>query len=151
MTLKERINADFLVAMKAKDVDAKAALGSVKAAIIVAEKAGGAIALNDADIIKIISKGIKQREESISIYEKGGRPELAHTEAAEAAFLRNYMPAQMTEAEIELALREIIQDFSVTITNAQALAGKSIGEFNKRYNGQAEVSVVKDIVSKILA
>lgn len=151
MSLKAKINADFLTAMKAKDTDAKAALTSIKAAITVAEKQDGLVELSDGDIIKIISKSIKQREESISIYEKNGRQELADKEAAEAAVLRNYMPAQMNEAEIELALREIIQDMSVIITNPQALAGKSIGEFNKKYNGQADVATVKNIVARILA
>ncbi len=151
MSLKAKINADFLTAMKAKDTDAKAALTSIKAAITVAEKQDGLGELSDGDIIKIISKSIKQREESISIYEKNGRQELADKEAAEAAVLRNYMPAQMNEAEIELALREIIQDMSVIITNPQALAGKSIGEFNKKYNGQADVATVKNIVTRILA
>jgi uncharacterized protein YqeY len=151
MSLKAKINADFLTAMKAKDTDAKAALTSIKAAITVAEKQDGLVELSDGDIIKIISKSIKQREESISIYEKNGRQELADKEAAEAAVLRNYMPAQMNEAEIELALREIIQDMSVIITNPQALAGKSIGEFNKKYNGQADVATVKNIVARILS
>jgi uncharacterized protein YqeY len=151
MSLKAKINAHFLTAMKAKDADAKAALTSIKAAITVAEKQDGLRELSDGDIIKIISKSIKQREESISIYEKNGRQELADKEAAEAAVLRNYMPAQMNEAEIELALREIIQDMSVIITNPQALAGKSIGEFNKKYNGQADVATVKNIVTRILA
>lgn len=150
MTIKEKINADFLTAMKAKDLDAKAALSGIKAAITVAEKANGNMELPDSEVLKIITKGIKQREESIAIFEKGGRPELAHKEAAEAAILRNYMPKQMTPQEITLALKEILQDFSVTIKNPQALIGKSIGEFNKKYQGQADIGTVKMIINTLI-
>lgn len=150
MTIKEKINADFLTAMKAKDLDAKAALSGIKAAITVAEKANGNMELPDSEVLKIITKGIKQREESIAIFEKGGRPELAHKEAAEAAILRNYMPAQMTPQEITDALIEIIKGFTGVITNPQALIGKSIGEFNKQYQGQADIGTVKMIINTLI-
>lgn len=150
MTIKGKINADFLTAMKAKDEDAKAALSSIKAAITVAEKANGNSELEDSEITKIITKAIKQREESISIYEKNGRPELAHKEACEAAVLRNYMPAQMSPQEISDALSEIMQGFAGVITNPQALVGKTIGEFNKRYQGRADIGTVKNIVNQLV-
>jgi uncharacterized protein YqeY len=150
MTIKEKISADFLTAMKAKDIDAKAALSGIKAAITVAEKVNGNTNLPDSEVLKIITKGIKQREESIVIFEKGGRPELAHKEAAEAAILRNYMPSQMTPQEITIALKEILQDLSVTVKNPQALFGKSIGEFNKQYQGRADIGTVKNIINQLI-
>lgn len=150
MTIKEKINADFLTAMKAKDLDAKAALSGIKSVITVAEKANGNAEISDAEVLKLITKAIKQREESITMYERGGRPELAHKEAAEAAVLRNYMPAQMTAQEITDALTQIMQGFAGTITNPQALIGKTIGEFNKQYQGQADIGTVKEIISKLV-
>ena len=150
MTLRERINADFITAMKAKDGVSKEALSSIKAAITVAEKANGTWIATDEEIIKIINKAIKQREESIVIYERGGRPELANKEASEAAILRNYMPAQMTPQEITDALTRIMQGFSGVITNYQALAGKTIGEFNKQYQGRADIGTVKMIVNQLI-
>lgn len=150
MRIRERINADFVTAMKAKDEVAKMALNSIKAAITVAEKANGNIELEDSEVLKIITKGIKQREESITIFEKGGRPELAHKEAAEAAVLRNYMPAQMSEQEIADALTGIMQGFSGVITNPQALIGKTIGEFNKQYQGRADIGTVKGLVNQLV-
>ncbi len=150
MTIKEKINADFLTAMKAKDLDAKAALSGIKATITVAEKANGNAEISDAEVLKLITKAIKQREESMLMYEKGGRPELAHKEAAEAAVLRNYMPLQLTEQEIIDALKPIMQGLAETITNPQALVGKTIGEFNKQYQGQADIGTVKEIISKII-
>jgi uncharacterized protein YqeY len=151
MTIKEKINADFLTAMKAKDLDAKAALSGIKSVITVAEKANGNAEISDAEVLKLITKAIKQREESIAMYERGGRPELAHKEAAEAAVLRNYMPAQMTDQEITEALTQIMQGFAGTITNPQALIGKTIGEFNKQYQGRADIGTVKEIISKLVA
>ena len=102
------------------------------------------------EIIKIINKAIKQREESIKMYDLANRPELALKETKEVQVLRNYMPAQMSEQEITLALKEILQDFSVTIKNPQALVGKTIGEFNKKYQGRADIGTVKMIVNELV-
>lgn len=150
MKLKEKIYADFITAMKAKDNVAKSALSSIKAKITEAEKSSVLYVASDDEVLKIVIKAVKQREESQFIYEKAGRDDQAHAEASEAAVLRNYLPQPMTDEEIELALREIVKDLSVTITNAQALSGKSIGEFNKKFNGRAEIYKVKEIVAKIL-
>ena len=148
--IREQINADFITAMKAKDEVAKMALNSIKAAITVAEKNNGTWVATDEEIIKIISKGIKQREESIKMYDLANRPELVAKEQDEISILKKYMPAQMSEQEITLALKEILQDFSVTIKNPQALVGKTIGEFNKKYQGRADIGTVKMIVNQLV-
>ena len=150
MIIREQINADFITAMKAKDEVAKMALNSIKAAITVAEKNNGTWVATDEEIIKIISKGIKQREESIKMYDLANRPELVAKEQDEISILKKYMPAQMSEQEITLALKEILQDFSVTIKNPQALVGKTIGEFNKKYQGRADIGTVKMIVNQLV-
>lgn len=148
--IREQINADFITAMKSKDEVAKMALNSIKAAITVAEKGNGTWVATDEEIIKIISKGIKQREESIKMYDLANRPELVAKEQDEISILKKYMPAQMSEQEITLALKEILQDFSVTIKNPQALVGKTIGEFNKKYQGRADIGTVKMIVNQLV-
>ena len=150
MTIREQINQDFVAAMKAKDETAKMALNSVKAAITNAEKGNGTWVATDEEIIKIINKGIKQREESIKMYDLANRPELVDKEHQEISILKKYMPAQMTEQEIMLALKEILQDFSVTIKNPQALVGKTIGEFNKQYQGRADIGTVKMMVNQLV-
>jgi len=150
MTIKERIDADYIAAYKAKDTNAKDALGSIKAAIQVAEKNNGTWVATDAEIIKIVNKAIKTREDAQKMYDVANRPELAKKEADESAVLRRYMPAQMTADEIVLALKEILQDLSVTITNPQALQGKTIGEFNKRYQGRAEIGMVKSVLANLV-
>ena len=150
MIIREQINADFITAMKAKDEVAKMALNSIKAAITNAEKGNGTWVATNEEVIKIISKGIKQREESIKMYDLANRPELVAKEQDEISILKKYMPAQMSEQEITLALKEILQDFSVTIKNPQALVGKTIGEFNKKYQGRADIGTVKMIVNQLV-
>jgi len=150
MKLKEKLFADFITAMKAKDEVAKSALSSVKAKIIEAEKAAGNWEPTDSEVLKIIIKAIKQREESQAIFFSSGRIQLSIDEANEASVLRNYLPQQMTEVEIENAIRTISSDIIGVVNNMQALKGKVIGEFNKQYNGQADINLVKQIVERIL-
>ena len=151
MTLKERIQSDFITAMKAKDENGKTALSGIKAKITEAEKANGNKELSDDEVIKVITKAIKQREESEKIYSDAGRDEMARKEADEACVLRVYMPTQMTPEEIGNALTEIMQGFAGVITNPMALQGKTIGEFNKQYNGRADIGTVKEILTKLIA
>lgn len=150
MTIKEQIQQDFIAAMKAKDENVKTALSNIKAAITHAEKNEKTENLSDDGIIKVLAKAIKQREESQKIYENAGRSDLARKEFEEASVLRKYMPAKMSPQEIGDALTEIMQSFSGVITNPMALQGKTIGEFNKRYNGRADIGTVKEILSKLI-
>lgn len=150
MSIKELIQADFITAMKNKDVIAKSALSGIKSKITEAEKVNGNNELSDDEVIKVINKAIKQREESMKIYGEAGRLELAAKEADEAIVLKKYMPAQMTEEEIETAVREIIQGFDGVITNQNALIGKTMGTFNKNYQGRADLTVVSSIIKKIV-
>lgn len=149
-TLKETIQEHFVVAMKAKDENAKSALSGIKAKITEAEKANGNSELTDSEVVKVLTKAIKQRRESQEIYEKAGREELARKEADEASVLERYMPAQMSPQEISDALVEIMQGFSGAITNPNALQGKTIGEFNKRYNGRADIGTVKMLLANLV-
>ena len=148
--MKKKIQEAFVNAMKAKDDVAKSALSSLKSAITLAEKVDGVTDLSEDEIYKIVNKAIKQREESQKIYEDAGRDELARKECDEANVLRMFLPKQMTPNEIGQALTEIMQSFPDTITNPNVLIGKSIGEFNKKYQGRADVGVVKEIATKLI-
>jgi uncharacterized protein YqeY len=150
MTIREQINADFVTAMKAKDENAKMTLNSIKASITNSEKASPTWIATDDEVIKIVSKGIKQREESIKMYDLANRPELVVKEQDEISILKKYMPAQMSEQEIADALTGIMQGFAGVITNPQALVGKTIGEFNKQYQGRADIGTVKMLVNSLV-
>ena len=148
MKLKERIQNDFITAMKAKDEVAKTALSGIKAKITEAEKANGNSELSDAELIKVINKAIKQREEAQKIYSDAGREEMARKEADEACVLRNYMPSQMTEAEIEAEIKKIMAVIDAG-GNRNKLVGQTMGTFNKNFQGRADVSIVKNIIEKL--
>lgn len=150
MTLKEKINEDFITAMKSKDLVGKSALSSIKAKITEAEKSNGNVELSDQDVLKVITTGIKQRKQSYDAFVLGNREDLAIKEQEEMKILEVYLPKQMTEDEIETSLRNIIEHLSVVVTNPQALTGKSIGEFNKQYQGMADINLVKSIVNKLI-
>jgi uncharacterized protein len=150
MNIKEKIQSDFITAMKNKDTIAKSALSSVKAKITESEKSNGNRELSDDEVIKVINKAIKQREESAKIYSEANRPELASKELLELNILMDYMPTQMDETEIETVVRNIIVNLSSVVTNRNALIGKTMGEFNKNYQGRADLKVVSSIINKVI-
>jgi len=150
MTLKEKIQSDFITAMKAKDEVGKRALSAFKAKITEAEKADKNIELTDDGVIKVLNSAMKQRRQSYDDYTKFGRDDLAKSELDELKVLELYLPKQMNEDEIALAIRDIIQSFTDTITNPHVLIGKAIGEFNKKYVGKADLILVKKILTNIV-
>jgi uncharacterized protein YqeY len=149
-TLKEKIQTDFVVAMKTKDETTKRTLSSFKAKITEAEKANKNTELTDNEVIKVLNSAIKQRKQSYDEYVKYGRIELAKAEMDEIEVLKNYQPKQMDNSEIETAVREIVVEMNGVVTNPQALIGRTIGEFNKKYTGLADIEKVKSIVNKVL-
>lgn len=151
MSLKEKINTDFIIAMKSKDLVVKSALSSVKAKITEGEKLNGNSELSDQEVLKVITTAIKQRKQSYDAFILGGREDLAIKEQEEMKVLEIYLPKQMTEEEIESAVTTIVQEMSaIGLVNPQALIGKTIGEFNKQYQGMADITLVKSIVNKLI-
>ena len=108
MTLEQRVNDDIKQAMLAKQPERLAALRAVKAAILLEKTSGTAHELTDADVVKLMQKLVKQRRESAELYTSAGRAELAANELAEAGIIEEYLPKQLSAAELEAALRDII-------------------------------------------
>jgi uncharacterized protein YqeY len=150
MKTQERIQKDFITAMKAKDLNAKAALSSVKAKITEAEKANGNQPIDESQVLKIITSSIKQRKQSIEAFQLAGREDLLSKETAELAVLESYLPKQMTKEEIENVARVLIQSFPEISTNRNALIGKTMGAFNKQYQGQADPQTVKVVIESLV-
>jgi uncharacterized protein YqeY len=150
MSLKENISADFIIAIKEKNENAKTALSGLKTKITESEKLNGNIELSDQEVIKVVTSAIKQRKQSYEAFMLGKREDLAIKEQEEIKVLEVYLPTQMTPQEITDALTEIMQGFSEVIKNPQALVGKTIGEFNKRYQGRADIGMVKNIVNNLI-
>jgi uncharacterized protein len=116
MTIQERIDADIKEAMRAKEADKLSALRMVKSAMMNApiEKHGAGGKLGDMDSLAVIRKQVKQRRESIEGFAKGGRPDLAAKETREIDFLNEYLPAPLTEREIQQLARDAIAEVGAT-------------------------------------
>ena len=134
--------------MLAKDSVALASVRGIKAAILLAKTSAGAKELDDAAIVKIIQKLVKQRKESAEIYTQQNRPELAQNELAEAAVMEKYLPRQLSEAEIEEKVKEIMAQVGAT---SIADMGKVMGVATKALAGQADGKVISAMVRKLLA
>ncbi len=150
MSLETQIQADIKAAMIAKDKVALAATRAVKAAILLAKTAEGAVKENieDAEVVKIIGKLVKQRKESAAIYSQQSRQDLADNELAEAAVMEKYLPKALSEEETEAAVKAIIAE---TGASSMADMGKVMGVATKRLAGQADGKLISSIVRKLLA
>lgn len=138
-----------MAAMKAHDQVRMNAVRSIKSAILLAKTAEGAKeSLEDADVVKMIMKLAKQRRESAEQYTAAGRPELAENELAEAAVLEEYLPRQLSEAEVEEKIKEII---AATGASSPADMGKVMGVATKQLAGLADGKTISTIVRKLLA
>ena len=146
--MEKQIQADMVAAMKAKETVRLASLRAIKAAITLAKTAEGATGdIDDAAIVKIIQKLVKQRKESAQQYNDAGRPELAENELAEAAVMEVYLPKQLSEAEVEAKLAEIIAEVGASQPSD---IGKVMGVATKRLAGLAEGRLISTLVKKLL-
>ena len=149
-SLRERFMPDMKDAMKAGEKEKVAAIRLIVAALkekdIEARGAGKGEA-TDEEILGVLQKMIKQRQESIAIYDANGRPELAEGERAEVAVISSYLPKQMSDEEIKAAIEEVIAE-----TGASAVKdmGKVIGALRAAYAGQMDFAKVSPMVKQLL-
>ena len=148
MTLEERLDTDLKDAIKSGDTTRKLAIRAVKTAITEAKVSGTeARTVNDADVLAIITKQVKQRRDSIIEYNKGGRPDLAAQEQAEIAVLEVYLPKQLSEAEIRERAQAVIAELGVTDM-------KGFGSVMKRLSadlrGIADGQIINRVVRELL-
>ena len=147
--MEKQIQADMMAAMKAKETVRLASIRAIKAAIMLAKTAEGSTGeVDDTAIVKIIQKLVKQRKESAQQYTDAGRPELAENELAEAAYMEVYLPKQLSEAEVEAKLAEIIAEVGASQPSDM---GKVMGVATKRLAGLADGRMISTLVKKLLA
>lgn len=147
MTLEERIMEDLKDAMRNKDEAAKRGIRAIKAAILLAKTDGSGEAIDEEKEIKILQKLVKQRRDSLDIYEKQAREDLAVVEREEIGVIEKYLPKQLSEAELEVVLKKIIES-----TGAQGMKdmGKVMGTATKELAGKADGKLVSQVVRKLL-
>ncbi len=148
MSLFDQISNDIKEAMKAKDKIRLETLRNVKKVFLEAKTAPGANdTLADDTALKLIQKLVKQGKDSAEIYRGQGREDLAEGELAQVNVLEAYLPKQMTEAELEAALKDIIAE--VGATGAKDM-GKVMGTATKRLAGKAEGRAISAKVKELL-
>ena len=148
MKLKEKIQEDFIKAMKERNEVAKLALSGIKAMITEAEKLNGNKPIGDQEVLKVLNKAIKNRKASAEEYYKYNRPDLATKELAEVEVLNKYMPTKMESDEVKKIITQIYDSLS-SVENINARKGRTMGEFNKKYQGLADIELIKQIINEI--
>lgn len=147
-TLFDMISADIKTAMLAKDRVALDALRGIKKEFLEAKTAKGSDGeLKDEVAVKILQKMVKQRKESADIYTQQNRPDLAADELAQVVVIEKYLPAQMSDAELEAAVAAIIAQ--VGATGPQDM-GKVMGAATKQLAGKTEGKLINEKVKALL-
>jgi len=140
--LFDKINADIITAMKAKDEASLSALRMLKSAIKYKE-VDLKREVTDEDVIDVLSKQAKQRKESIDGFEKGGRPEAAASEKAELALIEKFLPASLSEAELSQFIDDAIKSSGAAGPKDM---GKVMGVLTPKIKGRAEMGKVSGLV-----
>ncbi len=150
MSLKERINNDLKTALLGGDRFRGEVLRGLKSVILNEEVAQSKreTGLSDENIEQLVAREIKKRNESAAIYDGANRPELAKNERAEAAVLNDYLPAQLSEAEISAAVTKTIAELGASGPSAM---GQVIGAVKKELGNSADGALIAQLVKKALS
>ncbi|UWY30037.1 GatB/YqeY domain-containing protein [Flavobacterium sp. TR2] len=149
MSLQTQIMDEIKNAMKAKDTVALEALRAVKSELLLASTASGSKEdLSEEDEIKLLQRLVKTRKESARIFTEQNRPDLAEPELGQVAVIEKFLPAQLSEEEVEAVVAKIIAE-----TGASGIAsmGKVMGLASAQLGGTAEGKTISTIVKKLLS
>jgi uncharacterized protein YqeY len=148
MSLSVQIMDEIKNAMRAKDTIALEALRAVKSELLLAQTATGSKEeISQEEEIKILQRLVKMRKDSATIFTTQNRPDLAEPELAQIAIIEKFLPAQMSEAEVEAIVSKIIAE---TGASGMASMGKVMGLASAQIGGQAEGKTISSIVKKLL-
>ena len=151
MEIRDRIAAALKDAMKSRDADRLSTLRLINAAIkdrdIALRGEGGDATVGDAEVLTILGRMVKQRQESARAYEEGGRLELAERELAEVKVIEEYLPRQLSADEVDAAIAEAIAEIGAASIRDM---GKVMGALKARYTGQMDFSAVGPMVKNRL-
>jgi len=148
MSLEQKIMTALKAAMLSKDEAALRSLREVKAAILLAKTAEGASGeLKEEDEIKLLQKLVKQRKDSLEIFQQQNRADLAKKEEEEIAIISKFLPQQMSAEEVKAGLIKIIADVGAT---SPADMGKVMGVATKHFAGMADGKTISGLVKELL-
>jgi uncharacterized protein YqeY len=149
MSLATHIMDEIKNAMRAKDTVALESLRAVKSALLLAQTESGAKEeISVEEEIKLLQRLVKQRKDSANIYTEQGRPDLAEPELLQAAVIEKFLPAQLSESEVEAVVAKIIADNGAS---GMAAMGKVMGLASAELAGKADGKTISTIVKKLLS
>jgi len=148
MTFEERINEDLKTAMKAQDKKSMRGVRAIKQAILLAKTDGSHEEINEEKAVRLLQKLVKQRRDSLGIFEAQGREDLAVIEREELEVIERYLPKAMSQEELEAAVKKIIAQ---TGASSMKDMGKVMGLAGKELAGRADGAAISAVVKKFLA
>jgi len=148
MSLESKIQADLKEAMKAKDQVALRGIRAIKAAIMLLKTDGSGEEITEAKEIKLLQKLVKQRKDSLEIYEKQNREDLAAVEREEIPIIEKYLPEAMSPEELKAAITKIVAD---TGASSMKDMGKVMGMANAQFAGKADGKTIASMVKELLS
>jgi len=148
MSLQEKVTQIMKEAMRAKDKLRLEAVRAIKSELLLAKTSGGAGEMNEEAEIKILQKLVKQRRDSAEIYKQQGRADLADNELAQANIIEEFLPAQLSDDELEAALKEIVDSLGASSMKDM---GKVMGAANAKLKGKADGKRIAEFVKKALS
>ncbi|MBK9150288.1 MAG: GatB/YqeY domain-containing protein [Saprospiraceae bacterium] len=147
MTLEQKIANDLKEAMKSKDQAAMRAIRAIKAAILLFKTDGSGEELTPDKEIKLLQKLVKQRQDSLDIYTRQGREDLAVVEREEIEVIQRYLPEQLSEAKLKEVIAGIIAETGATSVKDM---GKVMGVANQQLSGKADGKMIAAVVKELL-
>ncbi len=149
MSLKQRIDEEIKIAMKAQDKDSLPALRAIKSLILLAEtETGNKLELTEEKELQLLMKAAKQRKDSADIFTQQNREDLAKTELIQLAIIEKFLPKMLSESEVTEIIKEIIARTGVTSAKEM---GKVMGIATKELAGQADNKTVSAIIKGLLS
>ena len=149
MGMLENLDNELKNAIKTKDSLKLDSLRAIKSAVLLAQTAKNSSgSLEDAEIVKLLQRLVKQRKESAQIYRNQDRDDLAEPEELQAEIISSYLPEQLSESELIKVVRETISEIHATGIKDM---GKTIGMVNKKVSGKAEGKLIASLVKKELS
>jgi len=146
MPLQERIVEDLKDAMRQRDDLRRSTLRLIRAAIQ-NEEIARRKSLDDAEVINVLSRLVRQHQESIAEFRRGNRPDLVEREEAELAFVRQYLPQQLTHQEVTELARQVIAEVGAS---GPTDLGKVMGRLMPQVRGRAEGAAARQVVAELL-
>lgn len=148
MSLTDRINAGIKDAMKEKNEARKRTLRAVKAQLLLLKTSGSGTEITEDQEIKLLQKMVKERQDSYEIYVKQNRDDLAGPEKEEMDIIKEFLPQQMGEEELTVAIKAIVEQVGASSMKDM---GKVMGMANKQFAGKADGKTISTIVKSLLS